>query len=684
MCARLASASQEHPHLLATDADKNTTLSKIEKDEWARSLYSNMVQNLKPYVERHRQDPSWIISRLGMNWKRPYALDHTRGKVSIGGEKYDAITSRNGECDFPTLRPVETRFKVFSPKGYGLRLPTLENLRPFASNGKHPCKSEDKNDSGVYEAEVDINFKIYGMARDAAFLYWLGQGDAYGRFAADILSTFAQCYFQQTFDGNSPASTGGKVTWQTINDSILVESMALTYDFVYDYLKTHQGETTTIEIRLDNEDHFADVVKYPIADFEKIQKSFDSACELFINRGNLNNWVLKENPGFVAATLCLDNRERHDAVMARYTDVVSPKHLPMAVMISNYDQVGYWNETPGYHMPVGVDALMAEKNGYPILSRFPILYRSASAIAEVAFQNGRSPNIGDGGSATVHGRNLDVLAGFAEAMHSSEASSLQTLLKQMISIGAYERSKPEADVAYMNSKDFICLLYGKASLDEGSVIKELSDLPITLTLRPFSDGENRFNSILQKAGAQISNGIGYNLAGSHVIHGHFHGPDLEFFALGHSLICIPGRVASQYGAAIGKQYLMQAAGHNSVIFNCSSPSQSAVNLVSCEPLEAQAAVSPYCAFSSVSYESQTPGNEGDVLRTTGFIKTSGTQGFTFDIVRAKAHSTEKITCDLLFHAKADATKFYDFSGKALDTDEAQTWKRLTSTKDTDE
>ncbi len=679
-----AKASQEHPHLLATDEVKALTLRKLDSAPWARSLFSNLVQNLKPYVDRHQKDPAWIISRLGMNWKKPYSLDHSRGKVLVNGEKYDAITSRSGEGEFPTIRPVETRFKVLSSKGYGLSLPTLEKLRPFSATGKHPTKSDDKADTASYEAEVDINYKIYGLARDAAFLYWLGQGDAYGRFAADILSTFAMCYYQQTFDGESSGSTGGKVTWQTINDAILVESMGLTYDFVYDYLKQHQGESTTIEICLNGEGPVVDVVSYPVADFEKLQKCFDSACELFINRGNLNNWVLKENPGFVAAALCLDDRDRRDFMMARYADIVSPKHLPMAVMISNYDQVGYWNETPGYHMAVGVDALMAEKNGYAILSRFPLLYRSASAIAEVAFQNGKSPNIGDGGSGSVHSRNLDVLAGFAEAMKSPEAARLQTLLKQNLSIGAYDRTKTENDLPYLNSKDFICLIYGKDTFTNGSAVKEISDLPMTLSLRPFSDGENRFNSILQKAGAQVSSGIAYNIAGGRVGHGHLHGPDFEFFALGHSLICVPGRTASQYGAAIGNQYLNKAAGHNVVVINGASRDQSPLTLEASEPIEGQPAISPFCAFSSVSFKDNTPGNEADELRTSGFIKTTGTQGFAFDIVRVKAKSSEAITHDLLFHAKADNVVFKDFSDKSLETDEAQTWKRLTSIKDTDE
>src|SRR5690606_9692541 len=60
--------SQEiHPHILVNNAEKEAILEKIDKHEWAKSIFNEHYNKVTPYVKRHQNDPEWIVSRYLMN-----------------------------------------------------------------------------------------------------------------------------------------------------------------------------------------------------------------------------------------------------------------------------------------------------------------------------------------------------------------------------------------------------------------------------------------------------------------------------------------------------------------------------------------------------------------------------------------------------------------------------------------
>src|SRR5437763_2630612 len=60
-------AQLPHPHILVRADQKTAILEKIQSQPWARSIFDAMNKEIAPYVERHKVDPQWILSRYLMN-----------------------------------------------------------------------------------------------------------------------------------------------------------------------------------------------------------------------------------------------------------------------------------------------------------------------------------------------------------------------------------------------------------------------------------------------------------------------------------------------------------------------------------------------------------------------------------------------------------------------------------------
>ena len=58
-----------HPSIYVSDSDKPLIREKIEHCDWAKEAYNRLKDKVNPYVERHRTDPEWIVSRIAMYWK---------------------------------------------------------------------------------------------------------------------------------------------------------------------------------------------------------------------------------------------------------------------------------------------------------------------------------------------------------------------------------------------------------------------------------------------------------------------------------------------------------------------------------------------------------------------------------------------------------------------------------------
>ena len=124
----MSSAQEKHPHILVNTQDRTIILNKIKNHSWAAEIFKQMEDKLKPYVERHKNDPEWILSRYVMN----------RGKGKQYTEFYSdaegtALVSYAGNAPFPTVRVAPHKRPPVSKDGYTFRKPRIEELVPYDS-----------------------------------------------------------------------------------------------------------------------------------------------------------------------------------------------------------------------------------------------------------------------------------------------------------------------------------------------------------------------------------------------------------------------------------------------------------------------------------------------------------------------------------------------------------------------
>jgi hypothetical protein len=58
-----------HPRVYTTKEQLDEMKQKIATVDWAKETFENIKKGVTPYVEQHKKDPEWIISRMAMNWE---------------------------------------------------------------------------------------------------------------------------------------------------------------------------------------------------------------------------------------------------------------------------------------------------------------------------------------------------------------------------------------------------------------------------------------------------------------------------------------------------------------------------------------------------------------------------------------------------------------------------------------
>ena len=225
-------AQDSHPHIFVSPADKSIILEKIKNHDWAKNIFENMQRKVAPYVEKHQQDPEWMLSRYLMN--RIPGKRYTSFYSDAEGTK---LLRYGGDAPYPTVRVAPHKRPPVSEDGHSYEMPKIEELVPYDTSMLMLLKkmgSEKKEWVDPQTLVDNINGEINQLALDAAIIYWLTGKTEYAKFSADILSQWARgAYYQNPIEG--PCRTGF-LSIQTLGDGSY-EPLPLVYDFLYDYLR---------------------------------------------------------------------------------------------------------------------------------------------------------------------------------------------------------------------------------------------------------------------------------------------------------------------------------------------------------------------------------------------------------------------------------------------------------------
>ena len=638
MCQVLYSQGGPHPHILVTPENKQSILQKINRQEWAKKVYDKMVASVRPYVDRHKTDPEWILSRYLMN-----RVPGKRYTTFYSDSNGTALVGYAGDAPYPTVRVSPHKRPPVTKDGYSYKRPALEELVPYDTSMKMELQSnapggkkEWVNPQTFVEA---INGQINELALNAAILYWLTGREDYARFAADVITQWARgAYYQSPVEG--PCRTGF-LSIQTLGDGHY-EPMPLIYDFLYDFLRANKYETSWYE---------------PV--FEKIASTM--TFRGFWN----NNWFAAQTPAMVFAALSLENKTRRNYYLDFYfnKDTINGScgHLALPSVVSKWlTPDGHWKEPGGYHnFPVSsllISSLALENNGYNVFGKFTALFQSSYVLLKYCFPNFLAPSIGDTGPVSQSPECLEIGLLMAKKYNSPELPQLMSAMDVLIQKKGYKRE----------SAEWLGLL---------SYMPEIPTSKNATYIWPRSGELDFAKCYLQRNGFDKENGLMYVVQGASYNHNHANGMALELYGAGRVMGIDPGKGIT-YEAPMHINYYAQWAAHNTVVSGAASGAVphfdggggtkriGQIALAAMEPKAGKASVSPFCSFTDTRYTDISTNTLQQ--RTVAIIRNSESSGYYIDIYRS-AHPKSN---EYVYHNIGNAVQFLDDKRKPINETKA--------------
>ena len=607
-----------HPHILVSPEDRKIVISKIDNNQWAKSIYSEMFNNVRPYVERHVRNPEWILSRYLMN--RVPGKRYTNAVSDRSGGK---LVGWSGDAPYPTVRVSPHMRAPSTPTGGSYRRPSINELIPYDTSRFMTLLNLETSRMERIDPQSfagDINGEINDLALDAAIIYWLYGDSRYARFAADLINQWARgAYYQVPIEG--PCRTGF-LDVQTLGDAAH-RSIILAFDFLKPFMEANGYNMTYYE-----------------SVFEKFASTL--AFRGFWN----NNWYAAESSTMVFASLSLENADKREYYLSFFLtrDTISGGcgQLALPSTVEKWlTHDGHWKEPGGYHnFPVGnllLSSHALEKNGYDIFRKFPALFKASYAMLKYSFPNLTVSAFGDTGRASQSAESLEIGILAAIKYEQPELPEMLASMNKLIEGGKYRRE----------NSGFIGLL---------CYLPEIPSAQTTYSW-PRSGTLDFAKFFLQRNGMDPEYGLMYGVQGASYNHNHNNGMAMELYGCGE-VMGIDAGTGPNYEHPYHVNYYSQWAAHNTVAAAGASTSVpfsgnagrkdiGQIELAGMEPSADKPAVSDYCSFTDTRYFDKSTGTSQS--RTMGIIRTSEKSGYYIDIYR----SDNKISNNYIYHNIGD-------------------------------
>ena len=377
---------QEHPRVLTTPEGKRETWNLIKTEAWVEDVFNKLKERTEAYTRLTDVQPTWLLSRLAMYWK-----SHAT-EVYVKGETFDHAGGK--KAPYPTVRYTGTRGTTAT---HGR--PKLADVVPydddengnvtFCNNALPDRPLESVHPSKTGRNIESLNCEILGIARDAAFLYWMTGDGKFAKLAAGVFDTYMTgIYYRNVpvdLNHGHQQTLVGLTSFEVIHEDALHIAVPL-YDFLYNYLKTNYPDKMTI---------YAGAFK-------------KWADNIIANGVPHNNWDLLQARYIMNVGLVLeDNKEYADGKGREYyIDYVlnrSGIRQWSLTRLADYGfdaETGIWAECPGYSSVVINDyanfANQFDNNlHYDLVKAMPVLSKAVAATPQYLFPNRMICGFGD-------------------------------------------------------------------------------------------------------------------------------------------------------------------------------------------------------------------------------------------------------------------------------------------------
>lgn len=642
---------QGHPRYLTDASRKEATLKLISDEPWAEEVFGKLKSKTDAYVRLVDAQPDWLLSRLAMYWK-----SHAT-EVYVKGETFDH--AGGGKAPVPTVRCTGTR-GTFATHGR----PRLEEVVPyddddegnvmFCNNALPGRPMERVHPSKTGRNIESLNREIMGIARDAAFLYWLTEDERYARMAVGVFDTYMQgIYYRNVpidLNHGHQQTLVGMSSFEVIHEDILKDIVPL-YDFLYSYLRSH----------------YADRLDIYAGAFKKW------ADNIIDNGVPHNNWNLMQARYVMDIGMILeDNKDYADGKGREYyIDYVLNRSGIRQWSLKKLADYGYdantgiWAECPGYSGVVLNDYanftnLFDRNLGFDLTKELPVIPKAVAATPQYLFPNRMICGFGDTHPGYLNTSPIVRMIENAQVNGKKEQEDYFTALLKCLNPDAGKAAGKKNVRASINS------FFDDKPLMLNPMTKagKIEDYVSPLFYAP------NVSWLVQRNGMHPRHSLMVSLNGSEGNHMHANGISMELYGKGYVLGPDAGIGQYLYSGLDYAEYYSQFPSHNTVCVDGISAypvmkSNHAFRVDACFP----APSSRKGVFVPVTYSDvyfREPESDADQTRLTGIVTTGPETGYYVDIFRSrKARGGDKMH-DYFYHNLGQTLSLTATDGTDLD------------------
>ena len=626
---------QEHPRVLTTPEGKRETWNLIKTEAWAEDVFNKLKERTEAYTRLTDVQPTWLLSRLAMYWK-----SHAT-EVYVKGETFDHAGGK--KAPYPTVRYTGTRGTTAT---HGR--PRLADVVPydddengnvtFCNNALPDRPLESVHPSKTGRNIESLNCEILGIARDAAFLYWMTGDGKFAKLAAGVFDTYMTgIYYRNVpvdLNHGHQQTLVGLTSFEVIHEDALHIAVPL-YDFLYNYLKTNYPDKMTI---------YAGAFK-------------KWADNIIANGVPHNNWDLLQARYIMNVGLVLeDNKEYADGKGREYyIDYVlnrSGIRQWSLTRLADYGfdaETGIWAECPGYSSVVINDyanfANQFDNNlHYDLVKAMPVLSKAVAATPQYLFPNRMICGFGDTHPGYLNTNFFIRMIQNAQANGKKEQEDYFTALLKCLN--------PETDADKGEKKNVRVSVNSffedkPLKLDPNVKPGKIEDYVSPLFYAP------NVSWLVQRNGMNPRNSLMISLNASEGNHMHANGISMELYGKGYVLGPDAGIGLFLYSGLDYAEYYSQFPSHNTVCVDGISSypvmkSNHSFDLRSCFPASAE----PGKEFTSVTYSNvyfREPESRADQTRMMSIVTTGPDTGYYVDIFRSRKERGGDKMHDYFYH-----------------------------------
>lgn len=627
------SMPQAHPRVLTTPEGKQETWNLIKTEEWAKDVFDKLRERTEKYTDLTATRPDWLLSRLAMYWK-----SHAT-EVYIKGETFDHAGGE--KAPYPTVRYTGTRGTAAT---HGR--PRLADIVPyddddngnvtFCNNALPDRPMESVHPSKTGRNIESLNCEILGIARDAAFLYWMTEEEKFAKLAAGVFDTYMTgIYYRNVpvdLNHGHQQTLVGLTSFEVIHEDALHIAVPL-YDFLYDYLKANYPQKMEI---------YAGAFK-------------KWADNIIANGVPHNNWDLLQARFIMNVGLVLEDNKAYADGKGReyYIDYVMNRSSIRQWSLTRLAEYGFdsktgiWAECPGYSSVVINDYAnfvnQFDNNlRYDLVKAMPVLSKAVATTPQYLFPNRMICGFGDTHPGYLNTNFFVRMIQNAQANGKKEQEDYFTALLKCLNPGAGNEKAEKKNVRV-------------------SVNSFFEDKPLTLNpevqagkieeyVSPLFHAPN-VSWLVQRNGMDPRSSLMISQNGSEGNHMHANGISMELYGKGYVLG--PDAGLSLYSGLDYAEYYSQFPSHNTVCVDGISSypvmkSNHSFELLSCFPASAE----PGGEFTSVTYSNlyfREPESRADQTRMMGIVTTAPETGYYVDVFRSRKEKGGDKMHDYFYH-----------------------------------